>query len=62
MRGQRRDRTTYKRRCHDCGRPTNDHRCAECWRKIREGSEYYYVNPDRCHCLDSGTTREWEYA
>lgn len=23
------------RRCHDCGRPTPDYRCAECWRKIR---------------------------
>lgn len=24
------------RRCHDCGRPTNNYRCAACWRKLRE--------------------------
>lgn len=24
------------RRCHDCGRPTNNYRCASCWRKLRE--------------------------
>ena len=21
------------RKCHDCGRPTNNYRCAECWAK-----------------------------
>ena len=24
-----------RRRCHDCGKPTADFRCAECWKKIR---------------------------
>lgn len=24
------------RRCHDCGRPTNNYRCVSCWRKLRE--------------------------
>jgi hypothetical protein len=51
MRGQRRDRGTYKRRCHDCGRPTNNYRCRECWRQIREGSEYY-IDPNGCHSLE----------
>lgn len=23
------------RACHDCGRPTPDYRCPECWRKLR---------------------------
>jgi len=27
--------TIYRRRCHDCGKPTNNYRCEECWRKIR---------------------------
>ncbi len=25
----------YSRKCHDCGRPTNDYRCAACRRKWR---------------------------
>lgn len=25
------------RTCHDCGRPTNNYRCAECWAKIQHG-------------------------
>lgn len=24
-----------KRRCHDCGRPTNDYRCPKCWARLR---------------------------
>lgn len=28
--------TPKKRRCHDCGRPTTDFRCARCWAKLRE--------------------------
>ncbi len=24
-----------KRRCHDCGRPTNNYRCEYCWNKKR---------------------------
>lgn len=27
------------RRCHDCGKPTADYRCAKCWAKIRGGAE-----------------------
>lgn len=27
------------RRCHDCGKPTADYRCAACWAKIRSGTE-----------------------
>lgn len=26
-------KTAYSRECHDCGKPTNDYRCAACWRK-----------------------------
>ena len=25
----------YSRKCHDCGKPTNDYRCPKCWQKIR---------------------------
>lgn len=28
------------RRCHDCGRPTADFRCPECWAKLRANYEY----------------------
>ena len=28
------------RRCHDCGRPTPDFRCPECWAKLRANYEY----------------------
>lgn len=24
-----------KRRCHDCGKPSDDYRCPECWNKLR---------------------------
>ncbi|WP_297668962.1 hypothetical protein [uncultured Desulfovibrio sp.] len=24
-----------QRRCHDCGKPTNNYRCAACWQKLR---------------------------
>lgn len=27
--------TEYKRKCHTCGKPTNNYRCAECWRKLQ---------------------------
>ena len=23
------------RRCHDCGKPTSDYRCKDCWEKYR---------------------------
>ena len=29
-----------QRRCHDCGRPTSDYRCAKCWAKLREKYKY----------------------
>ena len=25
----------YSRKCHDCGKPTNNYRCDACWRRIR---------------------------
>ena len=28
-----------QRRCHDCGRPTNDYRCPSCWAKKRSETE-----------------------
>ncbi|MBD5416980.1 MAG: hypothetical protein HDR50_04830 [Desulfovibrio sp.] len=28
-----------KRRCHDCGRPTNDYRCPKCWARLRGSTE-----------------------
>jgi len=30
------------RRCHDCGRPTTDYRCASCWAKIRPAAAESY--------------------
>lgn len=47
------------RRCHDCGKPTPDYRCAECLRKWRkkygvptnaENQPYdvFYGSPSRC--------------
>jgi hypothetical protein len=36
------------RRCHDCGKPTPDFRCPECWRKLRReldcGIEDDFIN------------------
>lgn len=29
----------YSRRCHDCGRPTNDYRCPKCWARLRGSVE-----------------------
>lgn len=28
-------RPEYSRTCHDCGTPTNDYRCPDCWRRLR---------------------------
>lgn len=41
----------YKRRCHDCGRPTNNYRCKACWERIRgkkkkDEGEFYGLEPD----------------
>lgn len=30
----------YKRRCHDCGRPTTDYRCPRCWARLRSRGGY----------------------
>lgn len=30
----------HMRKCHDCGRPTSDYRCAKCWAKLREKYKY----------------------
>lgn len=35
-----------KRRCHDCGRPTTDYRCAECWRKLRAAQNYSFEDEE----------------
>ena len=39
------------RKCHDCGKPTNNYRCQECWNKIRNperhtGKTFYMSDPD----------------
>lgn len=31
--------TLFKRKCHDCGKPTNNYRCPACWEKLRSNSE-----------------------
>jgi hypothetical protein len=31
--------TLFKRKCHDCGKPTNNYRCQSCWEKLRSESE-----------------------
>ena len=33
-------RKKYTRKCHDCGRPTNNYRCDKCWAKLRKKGEY----------------------
>ena len=37
------DLAQYTRACHDCGKPTNDYRCASCWRKWLEKNKDYCV-------------------
>lgn len=55
QRGRKRDldalRPGATRRCHDCGKPSNDYRCAECWEKIR--------GPD--HLLDKEDFGDTDY-
>jgi len=34
------------RRCHDCGKPTFNYRCEECWRKLRSENTDYLFDPD----------------
>lgn len=31
--------TLFKRKCHDCGKPTNNYRCSDCWGKLCSESE-----------------------
>lgn len=35
-------RTGNSRRCHDCGKPTTDYRCSDCWAKLRGRGAYYH--------------------
>lgn len=32
-------RKKNNRKCHDCGKPTNDFRCPACWEKLRKNAE-----------------------
>ena len=44
------EETPPTRKCHDCGKPTNNYRCEECWRKLRERrSGSYSQDPDVPH-------------
>lgn len=36
----------YSRKCHDCGKPTNDYRCPKCWARIRGDSVRSYSDVD----------------
>ena len=38
--------TSFRRKCHDCGKPTNNYRCRECWQRIREQYRDNDVDPD----------------
>ena len=44
---KRKPKTGYKRKCHDCGKPTNAYRCPECWAKIRRNGGY--ASPESAH-------------
>ena len=37
------------RRCHDCGKPTNNYRCEECWAKLRGRANDTSPHPDIPH-------------
>lgn len=47
-------RRRYSRRCHDCGKPTNNYRCNECWIRIRgfgmADAHEYHCDPYSVHC------------
>lgn len=32
---------TPRRKCHDCGRPTNNYRCETCWEALRDNADIY---------------------
>ena len=34
------------RKCHDCGKPTDNYRCPSCWRKLRGFSENKCIHSD----------------
>ena len=42
------ERTESRRRCHDCGRPTDNYRCDECWQALRG-------EPETLEMIDFGT-------
>lgn len=35
LEAMQRCREGVKRRCHDCGKPTSNYRCEDCWQKLR---------------------------
>lgn len=43
----------YTRRCHDCGKPTSNYRCEECWIRIRgfgaSEAQNYHFDPYSVH-------------
>lgn len=43
-----------RRKCHDCGKPTNDYRCPECWRKIRNTPCGDDMSPDDYYGVREG--------
>ncbi len=53
--GTRKLRHGYSRRCHDCGKKTNNYRCEACWAKLRGTSEYY-ISPQSYHGPESMET------
>lgn len=34
----------YLRQCHDCGKPTNQYRCDECWKTKMESEDMDYLS------------------
>lgn len=46
----KKENPTYSRSCHDCGKPTNQYRCDECWQIKMESEDMDYLslcsNPD----------------
>lgn len=39
----------FKRVCHDCGKPTNDYRCSDCWAKLRRETELSGIPEHEVH-------------
>lgn len=46
--------------CHDCGKPTNNYRCPDCWDQRRRTADCDDVSPVDCYGEISGHPRlEW---